>query len=65
MRPIRLTGLALVTLVIAACASVASRDTADLGVVVERATGSVQLVNQTKRVSVGRIQGLGETIHAL
>jgi len=64
MRRIELLGLALVALAIGACATVASRETADLGVVVERATGSVQLVNQAKRVSVGRIQGLGDLSHA-
>jgi len=67
MRRIELPGLApvaLITLALAACATVASRDTADLGVVVERATGSVQLVNQAKRVSVGRVQGLGDLSHA-
>jgi len=64
MRRIELLGLALVALAIGACATVASRETADLGVVVERATGSVQLVNQAKHVSVGRIQGLGDLSHA-
>ena len=64
MRRVELIGLALVASTIAACATVASRETADLGVIVERATGSVQLVNQTKRASLGRIQGLGDLSHA-
>ncbi len=57
-------GVVLVALALAACATVASRDTADLGVVIERATGSVQLVNQTDRASLARIQGLGDLSHA-
>lgn len=64
MRRVDAFGLAMVALAIAACASVASQDTADLGVVVERATGSVQLVDQTKHASLARIQGLGDLSHA-
>lgn len=64
MRRIEPLGLALVALAIGACATVAAQDTADLGIVVERATGSVQLVNQAKRAGVGRIQGLGDLSHA-
>ena len=64
MRRIERAGLALAALALAACAGAPSRDTADLGVVVERATGSVQLVNQAHRSSLGRIQGLGDLSHA-
>jgi protein NirF len=57
-------GLAVTALALAACAGTAPRDTAELGVVVERATGSVQLVSQASRSSLGRIQGLGDLSHA-
>ncbi len=40
------------------------QDTAALGLVVERATGSVQLVNQVERTRLARIQGLGDLSHA-
>ncbi|HJV52180.1 MAG TPA: cytochrome D1 domain-containing protein, partial [Noviherbaspirillum sp.] len=34
------------------------------GVVIERATGSVQVVDTTKRVSIASVQGLGDLSHA-
>ncbi|WP_139557820.1 cytochrome D1 domain-containing protein [Methylotetracoccus oryzae] len=40
------------------------RGTGDLGVVVERAEGSVQIVDTTRRTRVGRITGLGDLSHA-
>jgi len=64
MRRIEQVGLALAALALAACAGTSPRDTADLGVVVERATGSVQVVNQVSRASLARIQGLGDLSHA-
>jgi protein NirF len=64
MKRIEVLGVAAAALAIGACATVAPRNPADLGVVIERATGSVQLVNQVKRVSLARIQGLGDLSHA-
>ncbi|WP_136417640.1 cytochrome D1 domain-containing protein [Herbaspirillum sp. ST 5-3] len=46
------------------CAGPALRGTGDLGVVIERATGSVQVVDTTKRVSIASVQGLGDLSHA-
>lgn len=40
------------------------RGTGDLGVVIERATGSVQIVDHTARESLGRVTGLGDLSHA-
>jgi protein NirF len=37
---------------------------AELGLVVERATGSLQLVDNAKRASLARIEGLGDLSHA-
>ena len=51
-------------LLLAGCASPALRGTGDLGLVVERATGSVLLVETTKRTALGRIEGLGDLSHA-
>ena len=50
------------TLLISACSNM--RATGDLGLVIERATGSVQLVETTGRSSLSRIQGLGDLSHA-
>ena len=38
--------------------------TGDLGLVVERATGSVLLVDQSERAMLARIEGLGDLSHA-
>lgn len=40
------------------------RGTGDLGVVIERATGSVLVVDQTARAALCRIKGLGDLSHA-
>ncbi len=38
--------------------------TGDLGLVVERATGSLLVVDQSERAALGRIEGLGDLSHA-
>jgi protein NirF len=40
------------------------RGTGDLGIVLERATGSVQVIETTGNSSLGRVQGLGDLSHA-
>lgn len=40
------------------------RGTGNLGLVIERATGSVLIVDTTERRSIGRVQGLGDLSHA-
>ena len=42
----------------------AARGTGDLGIVIERADGSVQIIETTTNSSVGRIEGLGDLSHA-
>lgn len=46
------------------CASAPLRGTGDLGVVIERASGSVQIVDTTHRTSLATVQGLGDLSHA-
>lgn len=41
-----------------------ARGTGDLGIVIERATGSVQVIETTTNSSLGRIDGLGDLSHA-
>lgn len=53
---------AVVTLT--ACSQTPLRPTGDLGVVIEREAGSVQIVNTTKPVMLSRIVGLGDLSHA-
>jgi len=44
--------------------SSALRGTGDLGVVIERASGSVQILESTGQTSLARIEGLGDLSHA-
>src|SRR5574343_116082 len=55
---------AALCLLLAACASPPLRRPGDLGVVIERARGSVQIVEQSARRSLGRVDGLGDLSHA-
>jgi len=41
-----------------------TRGTGDLGIVIERATGSVQVIDTTARSSLFRVKGLGDLSHA-
>ncbi|MBO9356429.1 protein nirF [Bordetella petrii] len=54
----------LVGLWLAGCAQPGLRGSGDLGVVIERATGSLQIVESTGRTSLGRVEGLGDLSHA-
>ena len=54
----------LLTAVAAGCAQVETRGTGDLGVVIERAAGRVQVVDTTARASLGAVAGLGDLSHA-
>jgi len=47
-----------------ACTGMALRGTGDLAVIIERASGSVQIVDTTRRISLGRVEGLGDLSHA-
>ena len=68
MMPHRFLGtLAMATAVslLTACAQApVLRGTGDLGIVIERASGAVQVVDNTHRSSLGRVEGLGDLSHA-
>lgn len=51
-------------LLLSACAGPQLRGTGDLGVVIERASGHVTLVNTTAKQAYARIEGLGDLSHA-
>lgn len=55
---------AAILIAMTGCAAPALRGTGDLGVVIERATGSVQVVESTHRTSIASINGLGDLSHA-
>ncbi|MFA5665316.1 cytochrome D1 domain-containing protein, partial [Castellaniella sp.] len=63
-----LLSLAIAALLLGGCAhspqTLLLRGTGDLGVVVERATGTLQLIESSTRTSLARIDGLGDLSHA-
>lgn len=50
--------------VTAGCATTELRGTGDLGLIIERATGSVLIVDTTHREQLARVTGLGDLSHA-
>ncbi len=54
----------LFSLVLLLSQNASARGTGDLGIVIERATGSVQVIETTTNSSLGRIEGLGDLSHA-
>ena len=56
--------VALAALSLLSCSTSGLRGTGDLGVVVERATGRILLVETTQRTALGRVDGLGDLSHA-
>ncbi|HXE39700.1 MAG TPA: cytochrome D1 domain-containing protein, partial [Azonexus sp.] len=54
----------LLALLLNACAAPQLRGTGDLGLIIERASGQVTLVNTTARQPYARIEGLGDLSHA-
>lgn len=56
--------LLLSCLMLPACATQSLRGTGDLGIAIERATGSVQVLDTTHRYSLGQVTGLGDLSHA-
>ena len=60
----RVKALLALAVLAAGCATVEPRGTGDLGLVVERGSGSLQLVDTTRRIAIGRVTGLGDLSHA-
>ena len=54
----------LAAVLLTACAAPALRGTGDLGLVIERASGSVAVVDNSARAILGRVEGLGDLSHA-
>jgi protein NirF len=63
-RRFSLVALALPLLFLGCTATPVSRGTGDLGVIVERASGSLQLIDTSARASIGTVPGLGDLSHA-
>ncbi|MDP5219129.1 cytochrome D1 domain-containing protein [Ruegeria sp. 2205SS24-7] len=55
---------ALIATCLATIAEAEPTATGDLGLVIERATGSVLLIDQSERAALARIKGLGDLSHA-
>jgi protein NirF len=56
--------VATATLLLAACAGQPLKGTGDLGLVIERASGHLTLVNTSTRAPYARVEGLGDLSHA-
>lgn len=56
--------IAIFCLVVATSGCNTLRGTGDLGVVIERATGSVQIVDTTQHKAITQVRGLGDLSHA-
>ena len=56
--------LLLLAVLLSACATTALRGTGDLGVVIERATGSALIVDNSHNRTLARVTGLGDLSHA-
>lgn len=54
----------IASMLIGACAQQPLRGTGDMGVVVERATGALQIIETTGQTRLARIEGLGDLSHA-
>lgn len=63
MRSRSLVGV-LCAALLSACADAPLRGTGDLGVVIERATGRVQIIDTSQRTRLGVVEGLGDLSHA-
>jgi hypothetical protein len=55
---------AALLLLVAGCAQHEPRGSGDLGVIVERSAGRLQVVDTTRQTSIGAIAGLGDLSHA-
>ena len=62
--PMRFLAAAIATALMTAPAWAQPTATGDLGLVVERATGSLLLIDQSDRAALARIKGLGDLSHA-
>ena len=54
----------LLSTVLLCSLAASARGTGDLGIVIERADGSVQVIETSTNTSLGRIEGLGDVSHA-
>ena len=54
----------LLAIALSGCSGMTPRGTGDLGVVIERDAGHVQIINTTSRSSLGNVAGLGDLSHA-
>lgn len=64
IRKLQAVLLAGAAFMVAGCAGPVIRGTGDLGVIIERATGSVQIVDTSKLVAIATVKGLGDLSHA-
>lgn len=59
-----LLGAVTAGLLLSACAQTPLRGTGDLGLVIERASGSLQIIESSGQSALARVEGLGDLSHA-
>jgi len=64
MRRLTLISIIFALLTLLISPQTMARGTGDLGIVIERATGSVQIIETSTNSSLGRVEGLGDLSHA-
>ncbi|WP_292564430.1 cytochrome D1 domain-containing protein [Methylomonas sp.] len=64
MKPLNSILPLLFSLLLSACSQAELRATGDLGLVIEREQGSVQIVNTSNPAMLSRVEGLGDLSHA-
>ena len=64
LRALRFGAVLIVVALTTACATTTLRGSGDLGIVIERASGSVQVIETSTRSRLARIEGLGDLSHA-
>ncbi len=61
---VTIAAMTAVMFTLAGCAAPQLRGTGDLGLVIERATGSVQIIESSGQTAIGKVEGLGDLSHA-
>jgi len=64
LRALRFGAVLIAGALTTACATTTLRGSGDLGIVIERASGSVQVIETSTRSRLARIEGLGDLSHA-
>jgi len=60
----RISFFTMILMALQGCSNIPMRGTGDLGVVIERTTGRIEIINTSNRLVLGHVAGLGDMSHA-